>query len=159
MKNLSILLLPILLLAGCTTNPKDFKLIFTMESINAYKLSIEISNDKSYRIRQQNLFFDAYVKKEQINSAEGKLTDEEFSELTKRITDSRLFTMKNTYGFSNKDDSKDPLESLIYQIDYTEGSKSKFILIHPNPDDAYPGNLSKLINFLSNYTSAHLQKQ
>ena len=157
MKTFSIpLLLWAFLLAGCQSNPKDFKLVFTIESLNAYKVSIEIDNDKSYRIQQQNLFFDAHAKKAHINKYEGKLTDEDFKELTVLINRSRLFEMKNTYGFIEQENSDDdPLDGLMFHLNYTEGSKSKYILIHPNPVDTYPKDFSDLINFLSNHTSTY----
>ena len=162
MKNISIslLLLALLLTGGCKTAPKDFKLVFSMENINVYKLSVEINNDKSYHIQQQNLFFDSYAKKEQINHSDGTLSDEEFSELTRLIAGNWLFKMKNTYGF-NKDSnsSKDPLGNLFYHLNYTEKDKSKYILIHPNlSSDDNPKDLLRLIKFLNDFSSAHLKK-
>jgi len=159
MKTFSVqFLFLILLLSGCTTTPKNFKLIFTMESIKVYKASIELNSDKSYQILQQNLFFDAHAGEERVNKTEGKLTDEEFDELTKRIADSRLFKMKNVYGFNKKESNNDPLEGLLYRLDYTEENKIKYILIHPNPADAYPKGVSQLINFLSNCIAEHSKK-
>jgi hypothetical protein len=152
----ALLLLLILMLAGCKSEPKDFKLSFTMESLKSYKLSIEISSDKSYSIKQENLFFDLFAKKEQINSSQGKLTDEEFKELTNLIAHARLFEMKDVYGFDKKKPAGgDAFEGFIYQMDYTEGSKSKYILIRPNPTNTYPGKFPQLMSFLSNYISKH----
>lgn len=154
------LLLAILWLTGCKSSLKDFNLDFTMESVNNYRLSIEIRNDGSYHIQQQNVLFDIYAKKEQINHSEGKLTDAEFNELIKLIADSRIFKMKNTYGFNEQksyNDSDDPLRGLIYRLNYTEGNKSKYLLVHPNSNDPYSKHFSKLIGFLSNYASNHLK--
>jgi len=153
------LLLLALLFSGCKTAPKDFKLVFSMENISGYKLSIEIDNDKSYHIQQQNLFFDSYAKKEQINHSEGTLSDKEFNELTKLIAGNWLFKMKNTYGFSKESNSsKDLLGGLFYHLNYTEKNRSKYILIHPNLSSNNPKNLSRLIKFLSDFSSHHLKE-
>jgi hypothetical protein len=148
-----------LLLAGCKSEPKDFKIVFTMESIKNYKQSIEISSDKSYSIQQQNLFFDTFAKKAQINISQGKLTDEEFAELKKLLTGSRIFNMKDVYGFDKKDDAgAGPFGGIMYQFNYTEENKSKTILIRPSSTGTYPGKFPQLLQFLSAYISAHLQK-
>jgi len=159
MKNISIpLLLLVLLFTGCKSNAKDFNLTFKMESINIYKFSIEIIN-KKYSIQQENMFFDMHAKKQQINSAKGKLSSREFDYLTQLITDSRLFEMEDTYGFDqNENSTKDLLGGILYQLSYTEEGKTKYIMIHPKLSNSYPENLGRLINYLSNFSSAHLKK-
>ena len=161
MKKISILfLLPVLFLAGCTTTtPKDFNIVFTMESIRSYKQTIEIGSDKSYSIRQRDMYFDSYAQKSQINTAQGKLTDEEYAELTKLVADSRIFNMKDVYGFQKTDSTTAaPFEGIMYQLKYTEGNKTKTILIRPNKDNTYPGKFPQLLQFLGAYLSEHLQK-
>ena len=164
MKNISIslLLLALLFTGGCKTAPKEFKLVFTMESMNIYKLSVEINNDKSYHIQQQNQFFDTFAKKGQINHSDGKLSDEEYNELIRLIGGNWLFNMKDTYGFSSSSDSvksPSPLGNLFYHLDYTENNKSKYILIRPNlSSDDNPKDLLRLIKFLNDFSSAHLKK-
>ena len=157
MKNISTLVLFLmLLLAGCSTKPKDFQLIFTIESIESYKISIEINQDKSFLIQQQNLFFDAHANKERINTSQGKMTDEEFAELQELIAESRLFKMKDAYGFNGEADGLDSLfGNLMYQIYYKEGKKAKYISIRPNPSDTYPEKFPMLLNFLNSYISGH----
>ena len=157
MKNLSTLLLLLaFFLSGCTTKPKEFSLAFTMESLEVYKISIEINKDKSYNIKQQNHFFDAYAMKDQSSNFEGKMTDEEYNELNALITNCKLFKMKNNYGFSNNDETNNnPLDNYLYHINYKQGRKEKYILINPNPLDPYPENLSGLIKFLTNFISNH----
>jgi len=159
MKNFSIpFLLFVLLFAGCTTTPKDFKLAFTMESIKNYKLFVEINSDKSYHIKQQNLLFDAHAEKAHVNASDGTLSDEEFNELTGLITGKWLFKMGNTYGIKkNIDSSQDPFDGLFYHLSYTEGSKAKYILIHPTLSNDNPKKLSLLIKFFNDFSSKHLQ--
>lgn len=149
----------VFLFAGCKTAPKDFTLVFKMDRPKIYKSSIEINQDKSYHIQQQNMIFDLSADKTQDNSSEGKLSDEEFSELTSLLAGGELFKMENTYGFDKDSNSdKDPLGGLIYHLNYKEGEKEKYILIHPNPSADYPKNLSKLIKFLNDFTSHHIKK-
>jgi hypothetical protein len=128
-----------------------------MESIQNYKASIEISHDKSYSIQQQNIFFDTFAGKEQINTAQGKMTDEAFAELTSLLAHTPIFKMKNVYGFEKKEGN--PFDDMLYQLKYTEGNKSKTILIRPNPANSYSGQFPKLLSFMSNYISGHISKR
>ena len=139
-----LLLLLVLLLPGCRTEPKDFTLSFSMESIDIYKFSIEISADKSYRIQQQNLYLDT----QEIETARGLMTDEKFAELTKLIAGSRLFKLKDSYGFDKEPDELDPFSNVIYQLHYTEGRKVKNITMRPNATDLFPKKFLELIQFL-----------
>ena len=147
------LFLLILLLAGCRATPEEFTLVYSMESMSNYKMSIEIDKDKNYSIRKQNIFFDSYARKERINTSEGKMTDEEYAILTKLIARSRLFRMKDAYGFGQEIDPDNPFDGLIYQLTYTKGKKTKYISIRTNPKDSFPEPFRQLIRFLSNYIS------
>ena len=96
------------------------------------------------------------AKQENIQTAKGEMTDEEWKELTRLIAASHLFRMKNNYGFSEQGESpNDPLSGILYHINYKEKHKEKYILIHPSLTNRYPRNLSQLIIFLSNFTSDH----
>jgi len=148
-------LLLILLLAGCQTKPEEFTLVYTMESVGNYKISIEIGKDKSYYIRQQNIFFDTFAGKERINSSQGKMTDEEFDQLSELVAGSRLFKMKDEYGFSQVDNPDNPYNGLVYQLIYTKGRKTKYISIRDNESELYPDIFLQLLRFLSNYVSEH----
>ena len=156
MKYISTLLpFLILLFSGCHSKPEEFTLIYTMESTGNYKISIEIDKDKNFTVRQQNIFFDNLAGKEQINTAEGKMIDEDHAELTELIYRSRLFNMEDAYGFKQNVDLDDPFGGFIYQLTYTEGKKTKYISIRTNETDRFPEPFLQLINFLSNYMSKH----
>lgn len=143
-----------LLPAGCNTKPEEFtSLSFTMETVGIYKSSIEISKDKSYQIKQQNIFFDYYAGKERINTSQGYLSDEEFAELSELIIRSRLFKMKDAYGFDQEADTNNPISDVIYQLTYTEGKKIKYISIRDNPGNRYSENFLQLLRFLNRYMS------
>lgn len=130
-----------------------------MESAKIYKLTIEMNSDKSYHIKQQNLFLDAHAEKAQIHSSDGNLSDEEFNQLTGLIANSRIFHLNDTYGFKIKNvPTENPLNGTIYHLNYTEGKKEKYILIQPNPLDTYPKNAALLIQFLNNFASNHIPK-
>jgi len=153
------LLFLVFLITGCSTPTKDFNLVFTMESTDIYKLSIEINGNKSYRIQQENLFFDSHAKKERINRSEGELSNKEYKKLLQLISGSQLFECDNTYGFNqNNNTNNDPLKGIIYHLNYTEGNKAKYILIHPNPSNNYPSDFSLLIKFLSDFSSKRIKK-
>ena len=145
----SKLLFLALLLTGCSSEPKDFTLTFTMESLQNYKYSIEIASDKSYHTQQQNLYLDAHANTQQINTFKGTLTDEQFDNLTKLIAASRLFNMKDTYGFDQEPDHLDTFGNVISQLNYTEGKKVKNITIRLNSKDLFPKQFLELMNFLS----------
>jgi len=153
------LLLSLFLFTGCNSTPKDFKLAFTMESRNVYKSTIEINNDSSFHIQQENLYFDAQVKKQQINSSEGKLSDKEFNDLTRLVSRCRFFELKNTYGFNKSDTTNNnPFIGLLYHLKYSEENKAKSMLLRPDPSDKIPENVSRLIKFLNDFSSDHLKK-
>ena len=143
----------ILLFSGCHTKPKGFSLIYTMESVGNYKISIEIDKDKNFTVRQQNKFFDNLAGKERINTSEGLMTGAEHAELTELITQSRLFKMKDTYGFDQDVDLDDPLGGLIYQLTFSEGKKTKYISIRTNQNDKFPQPFLDLISFLNSFIS------
>jgi len=142
-----------LLLAGCHSKPEDFSLVYTMESVNNYRISIEIDKDKKFTVRQQNIFFDTFAGKDQINTSEGQMTGEEHAALTELIYRSRLFKMKDAYGFKQNVDPDDPLGGFIYQLTYTEGKKTKYISIRTNKTDRFPEPFLQLISFLNKYIS------
>jgi len=153
MKNFSIsVALLILLFTGCKpAPPKDFKLVFTMEIVKAYKSMIEINSDRSYHIKQGS--FLAAIK-----DSDGKLSDAEFKELTELLAGSWILDLKTTYGFDKKSNTPDdPYKGIIYQLDYSEGNRTKGILIHPNKS-GLPQNLTRLLKFLNKFTSDHLDK-
>jgi len=148
-------LLLMLLLSGCHTKPKEFTLAYTMESVGNYKSSIEIGKDKSYLIRQQNIFFDTHAGRERVNTSEGYLTDEEYNHLSELVAGSRLFRMKDTYGFEMKPDPANPFNGFVFQIIYTAGKKTKYISIQSDAADFYSDNFLQLLRFLSDYMSDH----
>ena len=147
----SVLLL-ILFLTGCD-KPKEFTLIFTMESVNNYKISMELDKDKNYLIRQQFIFFDTYAGRERINTSEGRMTDEDYEQLSELVSSSRLFKMKDAYGFDREADEDSQHIDVIFQLIYAEGRKIKYISIRTNPADRFPESFLQLLTFLNNYVS------
>ena len=142
-----------LLLSGCHSEPKDFTLSFTLESLEIYKLSIEINPDKSYHIQQQNLYLDTHANTQQINTSQGLMTDEEYDELKELIAGSHLFKLKDSYGFDKEPDENNPFANLTYQLTYTQGRKVKYITQRPNTTDQFPAKYIELIQFLIRYSS------
>jgi len=154
MKNFTIQFLFLtLLLTGCASDPNDFTLSFSIESIDIYKLSIEINKDRSYLIQQQNLYLDKFANQERIETSQGTMTDEEYAKLKELIAGSRLFRMKDSYGFDKEPESMNPLSDFIYQLRYTQGRKTKYISLRPNSNDKFPAPFNQLIQFLAQYAS------
>ena len=153
----TILFFIMILIAGCDTIPEEFSIIYSMESAGNYKISIEIDKDKNYSVRQQNMFFDFQAGKERINTSEGKLSDDEYAALAELIFRSRLFKMKDAYGFEQDANPDDPFNDFIYQLTYSEGGKTKYISIRSNPKDTYSKSFLQLVSFLSRYASEHLE--
>jgi len=153
------LLLSVILLTACKTEQKDFNIVFALESLNSYKIELEIKSDKSYSIKKQNIYFDRIARQANINSAEGEMTDEEWNELTQLVAAARLFKMKDSYGFTeNANNDDDLFRNMMYRLEYTEGTKIKSLLIHPDLSYKYPENLTKLTTFLSKFSSSHSEK-
>ena len=149
----TILFFIMILIAGCDTIPEEFSIIYSMESAGNYKISIEIDKDKNYSVRQQNMFFDFQAGKERINTSEGKLSDDEYAALAELIFRSRLFKMKDAYGFEQEANLDNPLDGFIYQLSYTEGKKTKYISIRSNSNDSFPEPFLQLLRFLSSFAS------
>lgn len=126
-----------------------------METVGSYKMSFELKKDKTYQIRQQNIYFDQYARENRINTSEGKLSDEEFDQLSELIFASRLLKMNDAYGFDQEPDPDNPFGDLIYQIIYKEGRKTKYISIRSNEKDKFPEPFLQLLRFLSNCISKH----
>jgi hypothetical protein len=143
----------LVLSAGCRTEPKEFTVSFTMESVGSYKIRLEIDGRKNYAIEEQHTFFDINAGREQIRKEEGTLTAEEFAELKTLLSRNRLFGMKDAYGFSQEKD--DALGNILYQIGYTAGGKEKYISIRLNPADKFPDPFLQLIKYLNAFISHH----
>jgi len=148
-------LLLLFLLSGCHSKPEEYILVFTIESVNNYKVSIDIEKDKSYQIRKQNIFLDMHARKEQIQTSNSVFSEDEYAELSELVAGSRLFKMKDAYGFEQEPNPDNPLDDLIYQLTYTEGRKTKYISIRTNSTDRFPDTFLKLLRFLSQYISTH----
>jgi hypothetical protein len=143
------------LLAGCQSELKEFEFSFTIENISSYKISLEIDHEKNYCIQEQNIFFDLQEKRENIKTRTGKLTNDELTEFKTLISRSRLFNMKNSYGFEQDSNPNDPLSNLIYQISYTVSGRTKYISIRPNETNKYSGNFLILLTCLNKFISLH----
>jgi len=151
-------LLLMILLTGCHSKPEDFSLTYVMESMGNYRVSIEIGKDKSFQIHQQNIFFDNIANEDRIHTSQGYLSDEEYLLLSELIGGSRLFRMKDSYGFGqevNRSNLYGTHGDFIYHLIYTEGKKTKYISIRDNPNDRYSDKFLQLLRFLSNCISTH----
>jgi hypothetical protein len=130
-----------------------------MESIGNYRAGITIDRNKNYSIRRQNIYLDRQSGVENISTAQGKISDKDYTALKELIVQSRLFSMNDAYGFDETKDHSNTsaLENILYQITYSNGRRSKSITIRPNSGNAYPQKFPELISFLSRYISEHIK--
>ncbi|MDR2496407.1 MAG: hypothetical protein LBD21_04690 [Tannerellaceae bacterium] len=151
---LGILILFALTISGCRTAPTDYTIALTLESIENYKMTIEIDSRRNYTLRRQNLYFDAHADSENIKVATGQLTPDDAAALGKLLAAARLFRLADAYGFDRDTASDNPFDGIIYQITYTEKALTKSITVRLDPNLKYPTQLTALIAFLSRYASS-----
>jgi hypothetical protein len=152
MKKNAILLFILFLLCGCSDD--SFTIAFTMESVDNYRASVIIDKDAACTVSRQNIYLDKQSDSENISVSSGQLTAEEYSQLKKLIAQSRLFSLKDAYGFDQPAAAANPLDNILYQITYTRGKNVKNISIRPAPANTFPEKFPELIRFLSNCISA-----
>ncbi|MDR2533687.1 MAG: hypothetical protein LBC81_02765 [Tannerellaceae bacterium] len=153
MKAISVIILLSFLLIGCSTPPTDYTLVFTLESVSNYKLTIEIDSRRNYTLRRQNLYFDAHSNSENVYTATGSLTSSDASTIEQLIASAHIFRLNDSYGFDEDASSNNPFDDILYQIIYTERRRTKNITARFDPNLQYPKQLTALITFLSLYAS------
>jgi hypothetical protein len=150
---LAILTLSAIILTGCSPTPTNYTIAFTLESIENYKMTLEIDAQRNYTLRRQNLYFDAHANRENIHVATGQLTPDDAAALDKLIAAARPFRLKDAYGFDQATDPNNPFDGILYQIIYTEKARTKSITVSINPNQQYPAKLTALLAFLGSYAS------
>ncbi len=139
----------ILLIAfGCSNlNPLDeFTFSFSVESVNNYKTELLINKDSTYKISKYNYFFDNFEGKRKPLHIEGRLTSRQFNTIQQLLTKSRLFKMKDDYGF-NEEKNSSALTDVIWQISLHTPENQKFITIKPSRKLQFSKPFLELIDF------------
>lgn len=148
-----LLLFACILLVGCHSEPKEFTYTFTMESADAYKLSLTIDQNKRYTLQEQYIFFDRRANQANPKLKEGSLSEEEFSEFKKQLSESKLFNMQDSYGFDKEEDQA--IHDVLYHIIYKADGKEKFISIQLDDSNQFPLAFVKLIEWTNSFISQY----
>jgi len=135
-----------LLFFGCNPEPATFIYTFTVESPEAYKLTLTINHDKQYTIQEQYIYFKHksgnYKTPKQ---KEGLITDEEFTEIKQILAKSNLFKMEDSYSFDQEAELTS--NDVIYNITYLADKKEKHISIKVNDSEQFPLPFIRLIEY------------
>ena len=147
-KNLFLFII-IAIFTGCNSEPKEFSYTFTMESVDAYKISLTIDHNKQYTIEEQQMFF--YNRSNSNNSKikTGVINDEEFNEFKLLLSSCNLYKMKDSYGFEDEKDQA--LHDVLYYIIYKADNKEKFITVRLDKSTKFPASFIQLIDFTNNF--------
>ncbi len=133
---------------GCSNHkPLDeFTFLFSMESADNYKTEFLLNSDSTYKISKYNYFFDNFESKRKPLYIEGRLSPHQFYTIQQLLTKSRLFKMKDDYGFSEEENSS-ALTDVIWQISLNTSENQKFITIKPSRKLQFSRPFLELIDF------------
>lgn len=154
--NLFLYILFVSCFIGCdhSSGLKDFTYIYSMESINNFKVEFQLNPDSTYQIGRYNYFFDKYEGKARPLFKDGKLTRDEFDMFGKLIAGSKLEKMNDSYGF---DRSGDADNSIVYMIELKQNEKSKFVSVNAGTDEHLPDNFNRLVAFTGKFISDKME--
>lgn len=142
------------LIMGCNPEPKNFSLTFTMESVDAYKLVFTTDQSGHYTIQEQYILFERRSnsnKRPEVK--EGIMNEADIETLKKLIAQSKLFKMKEAYGFDKEEDQA--LNDVIYHIHYSADGKEKYISLRLDDSNQFPLPFAQLIEFLNLFINEH----
>ena len=137
------------LLTGCSSEPKEFSYTFTMESVDAYKISLTIDHNKQYTIEEQQVFFDRRSNSYNPIIKKGVLNEDDFIKFNKLLSSCNLYKMKDSYGFEDEKDQA--LHDVLYYIIYKADNKEKYITIRLDKSTKFPASFTQLIDFTNNF--------
>ncbi|MDD4415697.1 MULTISPECIES: hypothetical protein [Proteiniphilum] len=155
---LSIVAIAIFMFAGCKrSNPElmDFTYKFTMESIGNYKVEFQMNSDSTYKIEQNNYFFDKYEGVSRPVVRQGNLTTEEYIELRELVSKSGINDMRESYGFEKNNNLQN---SILYIIELVQNGQSKFISINANGGERFPDDFNRLIETTGDFIDYKLDE-
>lgn len=141
-----------LLFIGCQSQPEDFTLSYSMESIRHYKVILTVDSKQHYLIEEYNYFFDNFEKKQEPQKYTGTLTDEEYKAIIKLIRKNDLLSLKEAYGF---EEANPDLGDFLYQTLYKTGGKEKSTSVRTLDDPALPTGYTQLLTYLNRFISEH----
>ncbi|HBL32866.1 MAG TPA: hypothetical protein DDZ96_03475 [Porphyromonadaceae bacterium] len=141
---------------GCTHSPEtnEFTYVYSMESVNNFKVEMQLNPDSTYKIGRYDYFFDKYEGKSKPAYKEGTLKADEFDAFRSLIQKSELARMKDAYGF---EEGRNSDNAVIYMIQLTQGGKTKFITVKAGSTE-FPEAFNRLVKFSGNFMNEKLME-
>ncbi len=152
-----ICVLFLIFLTGCNGDNKltSYTYRYSMESINNFKVELQLNPDSTYQIGRHNYFFDKYKGETQPQYMSGVLTGIEFDTFTNLIDRSELEKMEDAYGFDHNGTVEN---NLMYMIELRQNETSKFVIVNPEANDPLPAKFYRLIVFTSDFINDKLNE-
>lgn len=139
------------LCSGCRQELKEFTFSYTAESVNNYKFVVTFGSDSTYRIEKYNYYMDNFEGKRRPVIQEGRLSEGAFQSLKERLKKSDLFSLKDAYGFKEKETRWSSSSQLIYQISLRTEGKEKFVTYKRSEE--LPASFIRLLQFVNTFLS------
>lgn len=153
----STVVILLLLFTAFTMSPRgqQFTYTFSMESINNFRVTLQLNPDSSWMVARYNYFFDRFGGSSSVLERDGKLTDQEHAAFVKLLKKSGIEFMKESYGF----DSEENIGcSVIYMLSLTpEGGKTLYINIRENAEDRFSDAFREMILYSSLFLNNKLE--
>lgn len=154
---LLVIFLSALLFTCCKNNPeiKDFTYKYSMESSGNFKIEFQLNPDSTYQIVQNNYFFDRYEGVNHPLESTGSLSKDEFKEFRKLIQNSNIYSMKDSYGFSENENIDN---SILYIIELIRNGQSKYVSVNASTQQNFPTEFTRLIEYTNKFINANMNK-
>jgi len=154
---LFIYVLILMFLMGCNGDAglTNYTYRFSVESINNFKVELQLNPDSTYQIGRHNYFFDKYKGEAQPKYKRGVLTVAEFDTFSNLIDRSGFEKMDDAYGFDHNGTVEN---NLVYMIELKQNEKSKFVVVNAEVNDPFPEKFDRLIVFTSNFINDKLNE-
>jgi len=153
----AIVVILLLLLAGCSRSPRgeQFSYSFSMESINNYRVELQLHPDSSWTATRYNYFFDRFGGAPSALERAGQLTDEEYARFSRLLEKSGLEGMDESYGFDSEEDTGN---SVIYMLSLTpEGEETHYVTIRENASSRFSDGFRDLILYSGSFLNSKLE--
>lgn len=152
-----VCVLVITLLIGCknSADVKDFTYRYSMESVGNYKVEFEMNSDSTFRLIQNNYFFDKFEGTSRPVKKEGVLNKQEYDKFFELINKSNINKMKDAYGFEESDDFDN---SIVYIIELFQNQQSKFVSINASTRQKFSNAFTQLIEYTNEFINTNLEE-
>lgn len=150
----------ILFITGCkekTQRYEQFDFNYSLESIGAYTIDVNINSNKTYKITQNNLFMNRVQDDKPVYTYTGTLDEKSFKKIEDLISKANLLSMKDSYGFNDDPDANNKSDLLI-QIKLKTPDQEKFVSIRDDNQNKFDKSFLELINYLNGFITDHVNK-